>query len=557
MVSKLPNGPGVYNKKFFEKFYHNKKVVLGNFTLSHVSEEKVYKLLNKLGANKATGLDGLPARFIKDSIDYIVKPITFIVNIYISTGVVPADLKTARVVPLFKKSDKTQPGNYRPVSILSVVSKIVEKVVYEQVETYLNDKGLLYEFQSGFRPGYSTDTTLIYLSDYIKRQMDTRNYTGVVLIDLQKAFDTVDHNILLDKLYAVGLNSMAINWFRSYLTGRFQVVDVQGVHSDYSEITCGVPQGSILGPLLFLLYVNDMKSSVECELILYADDSILIATGKCIKDIETKLSENMLKLSHWLQDNKLSLHLGKTESILFATKSMLKKQNSLNVTCGDTKVGSVESVKYLGAHLDQSLCGEKMADSVIKKTNSKLQFLYRKGKFLSMHAKKLLVSSLIQCHFDYSCSYWYSGLSKKSQNKLQSAQNKLIRFILGLEYRACVSCDEFVMLNWLPVHIRVEQIKLHHFHRIVYNTAPKYLTDTITFTADLHTYNTRSKNKSVMLPRVKGIGQNSYSYTATKHWNNLPENIKSTSDLPKFKLLVKNHLLSNYVSNYNNPFQFY
>ena len=203
---------------------------------------------------------------------------------------VPNDLKTARVVPIYKKNDKTNAGNYRPVSVLSIVSKIMEKAVYIQVEKYLIDNNLLYDLQSGFRSGYSTDTCLIHLTDYIHKQSDCGNYTGLVMLDLQKAFDTVDHSILCNKLDAIGFNSSSVQWFKSYLSDRQQLVDINGTHSSPSEITCGVPQGSILGPLLFLLYVNDMQAAVSCKLLLYADDSALIVSGKDITVIETELT---------------------------------------------------------------------------------------------------------------------------------------------------------------------------------------------------------------------------------------------------------------------------
>lgn len=202
---------------------------------------------------------------------------------------VPDDLKSARVVPLFKKSDKTEVGNYRPVSILSIISKVFEKVVYDQIESYLNDKKLLYKFQSGFRTRYSTDTCLIHLTDFLKFQMDKGNLIGMVLLDLQKAFDTVDHSILLMKLEALGLSQDIIRWFHSYLSDRQQLVDVSGTFSSCAGIRCGVPQGSILGPLLFLIYVNDMSGAITNKLLLYADDSAILVADKQISTIETIL----------------------------------------------------------------------------------------------------------------------------------------------------------------------------------------------------------------------------------------------------------------------------
>ena len=183
-----------------------------------MSENRILKYLNNISAKKA--LDGIPARFVRDGASIIACPLTHVINLSLIQGVVPDDLKSAGVVPLFKKSDKTEVGNYRPVSILSIISKVFQKVVYDQIESYLNDKKLLYKFQSGFRTRYSTDTCLIHLTDFLKFQMDKGNLIGMVLLDLQKAFDTVDHSILLMKLEALGLSQDIIRWFHSYLSDK-------------------------------------------------------------------------------------------------------------------------------------------------------------------------------------------------------------------------------------------------------------------------------------------------------------------------------------------------
>ena len=223
----------------------------------------------------------------------------------------------ARVIPLYKKNSKLEPGNYRPVSILSTLSKILERAVHIQLEIYLKENDLFYKFQSSFCTSFSTDTCLTYLTDYIRHGMDNGLY--MVMIDLQKAFDTVNHSLLSDKLQALGLNNVSVSWFDSYLTNRTQKVDINGTFSKPRMVPCGVPQGSILGPLLFLIYVNDMESAVKCKLILYADDSALLVSGKDIKVIQETLGKELCALSSWLVDNKLSLHLGKTESILFGS----------------------------------------------------------------------------------------------------------------------------------------------------------------------------------------------------------------------------------------------
>lgn len=248
---------------------------------------------------------------------------------------------------LFKKNSRADVGNYRPVSILSSISKIFERLVYEQVEEYLIRLDLLYELQSGFRAAYSTDTCLIHLFDYVRQNFDQGNYVGMLLLDMQKAFDTVNHKILISKLQCMGFSNSALIWFTSYLTDRTQVCDVEGSLSDPQSITCGVPQGSILGPLLFLVYINDISAAVRCKVLLYADDSALLVPGCNVKDIENTLGIELESVNQWLVDNKLSMHLGKTESILFGTKRKLAKLNTLKVMCNGSEIVSKSSVTYL------------------------------------------------------------------------------------------------------------------------------------------------------------------------------------------------------------------
>ena len=213
------------------------------------------------------------------------------------------------------------------------------------------------------------------------------SYSGMVLLDLQKAFDTVDHSILLAKLEAMGLSNDIVKWFQSYLSGRQQLVDVAGTFSSCENITCCVPQGSILGPLLFLIYVNDMSGVIGNKLVLYADDSAILVADKDISIVENVLQTDLQIVSEWLIDNKLSLHLGKTESILFGSKSRLILRSNLNIECKGSKIEPKDIFKYLRAILDQTLSRESMVNSILQRANARLKFLYQKQKFLNFHTK--------------------------------------------------------------------------------------------------------------------------------------------------------------------------
>ena len=428
------------------------------------------------------------------------------------------------------------------MSILTIISKIFERVVYDQVESYLDQKKLLYQFQSGFRSRYPTDTCLIHLTDFIKFQMDKGHFVGMVLLDLQKAFDTVDHSILLMKLEALGLSQDITRWFQSYLSDRQQLVDVSGTLSSYSKITCGVPQGSILGPLLFLIYVNDMAGALDQTLLLYADDSAILVSDKDVTNIESLLQKELAVVSEWLIDNKLSLHLGKTESILFGSRPRLRSKSVLNISCKGTAIEGKKSVKYLGATLEQSLSGETMVNAIIQKANARLKFLYRKQRFLNFKTKKLLVMLLIRCHFDYACSFWYPGLTQFLCKKFQITQNKVIRFVLNLDPRSHLGPDVFRSLGWLPVSKRVDQMILNHVFKINSRTSPDYMTEHFVPRSAVHSYGTRFReNGCFSLPKVKGFGKKTFAFRGRKLWNDLPANIKSIAGNQSFKVAVKAH----------------
>ena len=256
----------------------------------------------------------------------------------------------------------------------------------------------------------------------------------MILIDLQKAFYTIDHEILLQKLKTMKFSESTIKWFKSYLSERIFLVKIENKLSDFGKIFCGVPQGSILGPLLFLIYVNDMSQAVTSTLLLYADNSCILYQHKDVLQTEKRLNEDFENLCNWFVDNKLSLHFGedKTKSILFASKRRAKNIRQLNIKYKDINIKQHSEVTYLGCVLDETMSGEPMALKVINKINGKLKFLYRKNRFLSPELRRMLCNALIQPYFDYACPAWYPNLTEKTKNKIQIMQNKCIKFCLRL-----------------------------------------------------------------------------------------------------------------------------
>ena len=327
-----------------------------------------------------------------------------------------------------------------------------------------------------------------------------------------------------------------------------QCVEVGGTRSDFEMISCGVPQGSILGPLLFLIYINDMKASIECRLSLYADDSALLFSHKNIDVINENLSTALSSCKRWLVDNMLSLYLGKTECLLFGSKRKLKKGcESFRVTCEGRVIDRVFSVRYLGVQLDSSLDGSSHVGKILKMCSDRLSFLYRNSAFLDQQCRKTLCSALIQPHLDYCCSSWYSSLTVALKTRLDVIQRKMVRFIYGMEIMAHVDLSNLYDLSWLSVPDRVTYFKLLHIFRIRNGLAPRYLMTNFRSISDAHTHNTRGSDYNYFVSKNLARSQNSFAYTAIRSWNSLSVTLKSISDIHIFKRKLKTALLARYT----------
>ena len=510
-----------------------------------ICTETTIKILRNIETSKAAGIDKISGKFLKDGASVLATPITQICNLSIALSSFPKDCKSAKLKPLYKKGCKTDPKNYRPISLLPLVSKIIERIIFEQTQIFLDDNKILYNFQSGFRRNHSTDFCLSYLTDKVLKGFDSGLLTGMILIDLQKAFDTIDHKILLNKMTFLGFSPDTIKWFESYLSDRSFQVSLENSFSNPAKITCGVPQGSILGPLLFLLYVNDMPQAVHCSLFLYADDSCLVFQHKEIKEIEKQLTTDFSNICDWFVDNKLSIHFGedKTKSILFASKSKVKKLGKLNISYKDINIKQHAKVDYLGCTLDESLTGEPMAVKVINKVNSRLKFLHRQSRFLTPYLRRLLCNAIIQPHFDYACSAWYPNLSKRLKNRLQTTQNKCIRFCLQLGHKTHISKKDFEDINWLQIQDRFQQCINSSVYKYFEKRCPFYMENIYKPTL-YRVHNTRNSHNRLTQPfRKTNLGQNSISYIGPSVWNALPDNLKQSKTLNAFKHNLKRYYL--------------
>ena len=283
--------------------------------LRNVTDDELKQAFSSLKSNKSAGFDQIYPKVIKHVASEIFKPLKFVINLSIRQGIVPQKLKIARIVPVHKNSEKTLVTNYRPISILPCFSKLMERIMYNRLFEHVKNNNVLYQQQFGFQAKHATDHAALVFSDYILSTLKKKEFLLSIFIDLSKTFDTVDHNILLTKLEHYGVKNGNLKWFQSYLTERKQFV-TNGEKFKY--ISVGVPQGSILCPLLFLLYVNDMANcSNILKFILFADDTTIFYSGKNITEVFKKVNSELPKLKNWFIANKLSLNTTKTKYILF------------------------------------------------------------------------------------------------------------------------------------------------------------------------------------------------------------------------------------------------
>ena len=362
---------------------------------------------------------------------YIEDSLVYLFNTSLETSRFPDPWKIARVSPIFKDGDKTEKSNYRPISLLPGVSRILKKLVFNQLYRYLNDNYFINSNQFGFRELHSTVTCLLKNTDDWHNGMDTGNLAGMVFIDLKKAFDTVDYLILCRKLESYGVLHRELAWFGSYLSNRVQYCRVNGVHSQIENIEIGVPQGSCLGSLLFLVYINDLPRALNNSIIsMYADDTSLCFKSKDLSRLNEALNEDLSHLDTWMISNKLSLNVAKPQSTLVPTKArrnVLDRSNqNLQLKIHGTELEVASKIKYLGVYLDNSLDWKDQVRAVSLEVSRGLGLLKHANKFLPLSALTSLYTSIIEPYFRYCCSLWGCAGTTKI-NRLQKLQNRAAR----------------------------------------------------------------------------------------------------------------------------------
>ena len=509
-----------------------------------VIASEVLSIVKSLKNSRACGHDGLNTFILKKIIFNIVDPLCHIFNMSLVTGTYPKSFKLARVIPVFKKGDRNQCNNYRPISILPCISKILERIAYNQLYTFLMKHNIILPSQYGFRKNHSTDLAILDLHDKITALFNKQCIVGV-LLDLSKAFDTLDYKILLYKLEHNGVRGTPLAWFSDYLSNRQQYTEFGNHKSDILNLQCGVPQGSILGPLLFLIYINDITHvSPNLSYILFADDTTLLYADKNLDHIFSVFNTELAKLLAWLRCNKLSLNINKTNYIIFHSQNKPINNISHKLVIDNVEIQQKSHVKFLGIFLDEHLNWNKQYDHIQSNISRTIGIMYKLKDILPLKALILLYNSFILSYLSYGIIIW-GNCYTKYVNSLLKLQKRAVRLCTGSQYLAHTD-PIFKRLRLLKVSdLNILQTAIFMF-KLRQNLLPCHFNRMFTCNWQIHSHNTRnSENFHLTNPRTTQSSR-SIRHRGPDIWHSLSKDTKQCSFLSTFKRKVKTQLIALY-----------
>ena len=457
-----------------------------------VNVSDVLEIASKIKTKTSCDNNNISTKLLKTSIHNTAVPLTHITNLSLSTGVFPQNMKIARVIPIFKKGDRTLFNNYRPISILPAFSKIVEKIVATKLIKFLESTKQLYKHQYGFRPRHSTIHPVIHLMNQIAEENDkpTKNITMASFLDLSKAFDTISHKILLHKLNNMGIRGVVNSWFRSYLNNRLQYMEILKHKSSLENVVCGVPQGSILGPILFIIYINDIHNSTLLKVLCFADDTTCSFSTSNPINLCNTMNHELELLSQWIRSNKLSLNVGKTKYIVFGPAISRQNLPLQDIYIGNEQIERIchsnrdTSFKFLGLEIDEMLSWNQHIDKICIKLSRANYIINKVKNIIPKSCLLTLYQTLIQCHINYGIVAWGSAKGIERVHKLQKKSLRIInkkpyKYHTEPLFKKCKLLtvkDQYILSSAIFMH----SLKLNNlpssFQELAYFTVPERAT---------------------------------------------------------------------------------
>ena len=521
-----------------------------NFT--PMTNDEIGKLIAK-SPPKSCSLDPVPTWFLKANIEVLLPTISTIVNKSLQLGYFPLAMRKALVSPLLKKPslDSEVKKNYRPVSNLSFVSKIIEKAAMSQVYDFSVINNLLTKFQSAYRPLHSTETALLCVMNDLLCSLDAGKGVILCLLDLSAAFDTIDHHIFFNRLHnRMGIQGTVLDWFKSYLSDRYQSIHVNGAISSPKHLTFGLPQGSHIGPQAFSYYTDEVPEIAEGHGVsahLYADDTQLFLpfslTSRDPRRAAHQIEDCIEDVRKWMQKNKLKLNEEKTELLILLPARQIHKCSLSSINIGGCQIEASSTVRNLGVLFDSTLQMKPQVNAIVKSCNFQLRRIGKLRQYLSSEAATNLIHAFITSRLDYGNSLLV-GLPDKEIAKLQKVQNTAARILSRIKKHEHIS-PILMELHWLKIKERIDFKILVLTYKCLNSLAPQYLSELIhVHKSNRNLRSVSQYNLKVPKTRLKTYGDRAFSHIAPVLWNKLPEGIKRSQTLESFKSQLKTHLFS-------------
>ena len=512
--------------------------------LEKVSKNELQKLILSLNVKKSSGYDGISNAMIKRTCDVIVPHLLTLYNACLMQGTFPNIFKIAKVIPLFKGGDRDNVNNYRPISLLPALAKLFEKLISLRILDYLDQHDVLSPHQFGFRKKFGTEYAITDMVEKLLSNMDSKWHTCSIFLDLAKAFDSVSHDILLKKLHKNGIRDEALLLLTSYLDSRIQFTALNQTLSTNIFIKYGVPQGSILGPLLFLLYINDLPEASAFYIKLFADDTFLCLQNSDLSKLEIDVNVELRKVCEWLASNKLTLNVSKSKYMI--TSANRRITPNLNIYINEELMEECDSYKYLGVMIDKNLTWKEHIQYVCKKVSKSCGYLAKLRHCVSTDTLISIYYALVHSYVRYGISSWGCATDTALQ-PLISLTNRIVRIITFAPFG---NIDVDSIYKYLDI-LNVPDTVLLETGKFVYKRENELLPVTeIANHFDLrnenvhHHYNLRNRN--IFTPNIvvsSTSGERSIQYRGAKLWNNLSDDIRQCESLSIFKKKLKVYLL--------------
>ena len=509
--------------------------------------------IRELSSNKPLGPCTVPAWAIKDGMFIIAPHLTYVFNECLKNSVFPDQLKLANVTPIFKKDDPLDVINYRPISITNSFSKLFEKILHEQISNYLSKHSIMNPNQFGFRKNFSTNDALLLLTESIRKQIDDKKIVHAALLDLSKAFDSISHNKLLEKLYSIGFSQTALDLVESFLTDRYQRVYINDVYSSWYKVKQGVPQGTVLGPLLFNLYVNDLKDilNIHTNLIQYADDCLIFSSNQNSRIAKSNLIDSLEKISQFFNIHELNLNANKTEYIKFEASTKVSKENKESISVNGIQIVEKDECKYLGIKIDKSLSYESQVKKILQKMATGIKTIKTIRTQLPTKTLETLLNSIVLCHLDYSAL-----LIKETNQTLKNSLERQLNWALKTTFfRSSYKSSQQLRLNKNIISIQ-QRLNLRSLDYLKdYITGNKLaFADNLKLPSAKYGINSRTNKIIFQDHKSTTFLSNSFFHSTATLWNTLPiylRNLKTSSKT--YKTRLKRYFLD---INKTNPLSF-